>query len=152
MEQQIPFKVCIKTSGGNYLVEKRNGGFNVGGTDEKDATRWLSFGEIDPLRYFFLILAYSDFLHGIFRWEWWFVQHKLATTQGSQNDKSMAWLEINVTIKLITFKYIVHVRLVTDEYLLVRLRVGFSNANREKRGSRNFLASLPSRGKLHQGI
>ena len=39
MEQQIQFKVCIKTSSGNYLVEKRNGGFNVGGSDEKDATR-----------------------------------------------------------------------------------------------------------------
>ena len=63
----------------------------------------------------------------------------------------MAWLEINVTIKLITFKYIVHVRLVTAEYLLVRLRVGFSNANREKRGSRNFLASLPSRGNSIKG-
>ena len=52
---------------------------------------------------------------------------------------SMACLEKKLTIKLITFKYIVHVRLDTDEYLLVRLRVGFSNANREKRGSRNFL-------------
>ena len=64
----------------------------------------------------------------------------------------MAWLEINVTIRLITFKYIVHVRLDTDEYLLVRLRVGFSNANREKRGSRNFLASLPSRGENGNSI
>ena len=34
-------KVCIKTAGGNYLVEKRNGGFNVGGTDEAEATRWV---------------------------------------------------------------------------------------------------------------
>jgi len=40
LELREPTKVCIKTSSGNYLVEKRNGGFNVGGSDEKDATRW----------------------------------------------------------------------------------------------------------------
>merc|ERR1712233_50228 len=40
LELREPTKVCIKTSGGNYLVEKRNGGFNVGGTDESEATRW----------------------------------------------------------------------------------------------------------------
>jgi len=40
LELREPTKVCIKTSGGNYLVEKRNGGFNVGGTDETEATRW----------------------------------------------------------------------------------------------------------------
>ena len=40
LELREPTKVCIKTSGGNYLVEKRNGGFNVGGTDEAEATRF----------------------------------------------------------------------------------------------------------------
>merc|ERR1711934_1013029 len=40
LELREPTKVCIKTEGGNYLVEKRNGGFNVGGTDEAEATRW----------------------------------------------------------------------------------------------------------------
>jgi len=40
LELREPTKVCIKTAGGNYLIEKRNGGFNVGGTDEAEATRW----------------------------------------------------------------------------------------------------------------
>ena len=41
LELREPTKVCIKTEGGNYLVEKRNGGFNVGGTDEAEATRLI---------------------------------------------------------------------------------------------------------------
>ena len=41
LELREPTKVCIKTSGGNYIVEKRNGGFNVGGTDEAEATRFI---------------------------------------------------------------------------------------------------------------
>ena len=46
LELREPTKVCIKTEGGNYLVEKRNGGFNVGGTDEAEATR-LIFSLLD---------------------------------------------------------------------------------------------------------
>ena len=47
LELREPTKVCIKTSGGNYLVEKRNGGFNVGGTDGAEATRFnLTFSSL----------------------------------------------------------------------------------------------------------
>ena len=39
LELREPTRMCIKTAGGQYLVEQKNGGLAVGGTDPEDATR-----------------------------------------------------------------------------------------------------------------
>jgi len=40
LELREPTRMCIKTAEGAYLVEQKNGGFSVGGTDQEGATRW----------------------------------------------------------------------------------------------------------------
>lgn len=40
MELLSPTKVLIKDTDGKYIVEKRNGGFNLGGDNRDEATRW----------------------------------------------------------------------------------------------------------------
>jgi len=39
LELREPTRMCIKTAEGQYLVEQKNGGLAVGGTDPEDATR-----------------------------------------------------------------------------------------------------------------
>ena len=64
LELREPTKVCIKTEGGNYLVDKRNGGFNVGGTDEAEATRLIFYLVV----FSFISIAFP--ICTVFRWEW----------------------------------------------------------------------------------
>jgi len=40
LELREPTRMCIKTTGGQYVVEQKNGGFSVGGTCPEQATRW----------------------------------------------------------------------------------------------------------------
>jgi len=40
LELREPHRMCIKTAEGQYVVEQKNGGFTVGGTDSERATRW----------------------------------------------------------------------------------------------------------------
>jgi len=40
LELREPTRMCIKTSGGQYVVATKNGGFTTGSTDPEAATRW----------------------------------------------------------------------------------------------------------------
>ena len=40
LELREPTRMCIKSTGGQYVVSEKNGGFTVGSTDSEGATRW----------------------------------------------------------------------------------------------------------------
>merc|ERR1711881_167402 len=40
LELREPTRMCIKSTGGQYVVAEKNGGFTVGSTDSEGATRW----------------------------------------------------------------------------------------------------------------